>query len=133
VFLRSRDGVSPFEQGPTLFNEDPKRTLRHAAVDLEGDRLFVYFSRIGDAPERILASRIDLRPDWTTWKASPPEDVIAPQTDYEGARLPVEVSKMDLAPGKVRQLRDPAIYREAHATYLLYSIAGESGIAIAKL
>jgi hypothetical protein len=133
VMLRSRDGVTPFEQGPTLFNEDPNLVLRHAAVDLQGDRLSVYFSRIGDSPERILVSHIDLAADWSKWKASPPVTVIAPGTDYEGADRPLEPSKMDLAPGKVRQLRDPAIFREGGQAYLLYSIAGESGIAIAKL
>jgi hypothetical protein len=33
----------------------------------------------------------------------------------------------------VRQLRDPAIFTEDGRTYLLYSVAGESGIAIAEL
>ena len=133
VFSRSRDGQTPFEEGPTLFNEDPALTLRHAAVDLRGNRLNVYYSRIGDAPERILLSYIDLTPDWHKWKASPPITVLQPEADYEGAGQPIEPSKIDLAPGKVRQLRDPAIYREGSDTYLLYSIAGESGIAIAKL
>jgi len=133
VFLRSRDGVTPFEQGPTLFSEDPRLVLRHAAVDLEGNRLAVYYSRIGDAPESILVSYIDLTPDWMTWKASPPVIVLSPETDYEGANKPLVPSKIGLAPGKVRQLRDPAIFREGSQTYLLYSIAGESGIAIAKL
>lgn len=133
VFSRSRDGESPFEEGPTLFNENPNVTLRHAAVDLRGNRLAVYYSRIGDAPERILVSYIDLTPDWKHWKASPPVTVLAPEKDWEGADQPIEVSKIDLAPGKVRQLRDPAIFRENGQTYLLYSVAGESGIAIAKL
>jgi len=35
--------------------------------------------------------------------------------------------------GPVRQLRDPGIYRENGKTYLLYSVAGENGIAIAEL
>lgn len=133
VFLRSADGVSPFEQGPALFNEDPNLTLRHAAVDLQGDRLTVYFSRIGDNPERILVSYIGLTSDWRHWTASAPVTVISPELEYEGANQPHEPSKIDLAPGKVRQLRDPAIFREGGRTYLLYSVAGESGIAIAKL
>ncbi len=132
VFLRSCDGRTPFEQGPTLFNEDPNLVLRHAAVDVEGNRLSVYYSRIGDRPESILLSHIDLTPDWTKWKASPPVTVLAPETDYEGVDMPLEASKMDLAPSKVRQLRDPAIFHENGQTYLLYSVAGESGIAIAK-
>lgn len=38
-----------------------------------------------------------------------------------------------LATRPVRQLRDPAIYTEGNRHYLLYSVAGESGIAIASL
>jgi len=51
----------------------------------------------------------------------------------EGALLPQEPSARDLAPRPVRQLRDPAIFTDEGSTYLLYSVAGESGIAIAQL
>jgi hypothetical protein len=133
VFFRSPDGVAPFQQGPSLFQENPKLELRHAAVDVAGSRLSVYFSRIGDRPERILVSHIELTPDWMAWKASPPETVIAPEKNFEGADRPLETSRMDLAPGRVRELRDPAIFHEGGRTYLLYTISGESGIAIAEL
>jgi hypothetical protein len=133
VFFRSRDGVTAFEQGPTLFDEDTNLILRHAALDLRDDQLSVYYSRIGDRPERILLSRIPLTPDWRKWAASPPVTVLGPKTGYEGADLPIEASKPDEAPGRVRQVRDPGIFHEGQKTYLLYSIAGESGIAIAEL
>jgi hypothetical protein len=133
VFLRSRDGVTPFVQGPTLFDEDPTLILRHAALDLQANNLWVYYSRIGDRPERILLSRIPLTPDWRKWRASTPVTVLQPETSYEGADLPAEASKPDEAPGRVRQVRDPGIFHEGQRTYLLYSIAGESGIAIAEL
>jgi hypothetical protein len=35
--------------------------------------------------------------------------------------------------GPVHELRDPAIYEEDGRLYLLYSVAGEQGIAIARL
>ena len=133
IFLRSRDGASEFEQGPALFGEDPSRVLRHAAVDRRGDTLWVYYSRLGDTPERILVSRIHLTPDWMTWRASAPEDVIGPVEEYEGGHLPLKPSEFSLATERVRQLRDPAIFREGARTYLLYSIAGESGLAMAEL
>jgi hypothetical protein len=133
VFLRSRDGASAFEQGPSLFDQDPRYVLRHAAVDLRGDTLSVYYSRIGDCPERILVSQIRLTPDWMTWRASDPEDVVSPEMEYEGGKLPLKPSETSLAPGPVRELRDPAIFRKGDRTYLLYSVAGESGIAIAEL
>jgi len=133
VVLRSRDIRSRFETGPTLIPADRGRLLRHAAVDVEGDLLRVYYSRIGDRPERILVSQTRLTPDWQAWRASPPVDVLTPERDYEGANLPLEVSAPDEAPGRVRQLRDPGIFSENGRTYLLYSIAGESGLAIGEI
>lgn len=131
VMLRSKDGISKFEAGPTPFPRDP--LLRHAAVDLKGDTLSVYYSRIGDNPESILLAKIQLTTDWSSWKASAPVTLLAPEGDAEGANLPPEPSKPDAAPGRVRQLRDPAIFHDDGKTYLLYSIAGESGISIASL
>lgn len=133
VLLRSHDGLTPFETGPTLFNEDPKLVLRHAAVDVQGNRLAVYYSRIGDRPERILLSYISLVPYWHAWKPSPPVTVISPETPAEGSDRPLKVSKIGEAEGRVRELRDPAIFHDGSKTYLLYSIAGESGLSIAEL
>jgi hypothetical protein len=129
VVYRSRDGLTDFEEGPTLFPS----TMRHTALKLEGDRLSVFFSNAGDCPERILRSEIHLTPDWLTWKASEPEMVLEPKLDYEGGKLALEPSVRGMAPALVRQLRDPAIYQESGRTYLLYSVAGEHGIAIAEL
>ena len=133
ALLRSRDMKSPFEPGPTLIATDSGRILRHAAVDLRGNVLRVYYSRIGDRPERILLTDVNLTADWMSWRPSDPVTVLTPECSYEGADLPLEVSRPDEAPGRVRQLRDPAIFRDDRRTYLLYSIAGESGLAIAEL
>jgi hypothetical protein len=131
--LRSRDMRSAFEPGPAVIPSDSGRILRHAAVDLHGDVLQVYYSRIGDRPERILLSEVQLSGDWSGWRGSEPVTVLSPERDYEGADRPLGVSRPDEAPGRVRQLRDPAIFRESRRTYLLYSVAGESGLAIAEL
>lgn len=130
--LRSRDLEKPFEMGPNLFRTIPGVLLRHAAMDLRRDRLFVYYSRIGDTPERILVSTVRLSSDWRDWRGSEPQTVLAPAEPYEGSERPIETSRPDEAQ-RVHQLRDPAIYREGNRTYLLYSIAGETGIAIAEL
>jgi hypothetical protein len=58
---------------------------------------------------------------------------LRPELDYEGAKLPNERSKRGYIDERVNQLRDPAIYEENGETYLLYSVAGESGIAIAEI
>ncbi len=131
--LRSREPDGVFEQGPTLVKPDDGHILRHAAVDLSGDVLRIYYSRIGDRPERILECDVQLSPDWTAWRASEAVTVLTPVMTYEGSDQPLEVSEPDDAPHRVRQLRDPAVFREGQRVYLIYSIAGESGLAIVTL
>ena len=131
--FRSRDGLTAFEKGPDLFSGDPRYTVRHLALRLDGDDLSAYYSRIGDNPERIMVSHIRLTGDWRKWKPTAPETVLAPERDYEGSGLPAEASKSGLSRVPVHQLRDPAIFRDGRKTYLLYSVAGESGIGLAEL
>ena len=129
VFYRSKDGITGFEKGPVLFS----RNMRHSALKLDGNILSVFYSDVGDVPEHIKMVTIDLSIDWMNWKESEAITVLKPEMDYEGAYLSLEPSVRNWAPYPVRQLRDPAIYREGEDTYLLYSVAGESGIAIARL
>lgn len=128
VFYRSSDGLTGFEKGPTLFDEN----MRHSAVLISDSTLYVFFSQVGNAPERILLSSIDLTTDWYDWRTSPPVTVLESETVLEGADLPVNPSQRGIARRPVHQLRDPAIYREGEQVYLLYSVAGEQGIAIAR-
>ncbi len=124
---RSPDGLQPFEsRGPFI------ERMRHAALLIRGNQLLVFFSRAGDAPERILVSTVDLSTDWTDWKESEPFDVISPEMDYEGIEYPNKRSRYGSAI-EVRQLRDPGIFEEDGRVYLFYSIAGEMGIAMAEI
>ena len=70
-FYRARDSLTEFEEGPVLFNKN----MRHNAVLVRGDELFVFWTQVGDAPERILLSRIDLSKPWLEWTASDPVEV----------------------------------------------------------
>ena len=128
-FYRSADGFTSFEEGPLLFNPD----MRHSAVLLRGDTLWVFWTQVGEAPERILLSSIDLGGDWMDWTESEPVEVLRPERDWEGAGAPLEPSVRSTAYGKVNQLRDPAIYEEDGRVFLLYAVAGESGIALAEV
>lgn len=129
IFYRSKDGFTNFEQGPILFDEH----TRHTAVRLVGDTLQVFYSRAGDCPEHILLSQISLTPDWSNWCASPPQSVLLPETEYEGSHLPRIPSQRGAIHEPACQLRDPAVFEEDGRTYLLYSVAGEQGIAMAEL
>lgn len=117
--------------------EDADEGIRHTAIQIDGNLMTVYYSRIGDVPERILASQVTLTGDWQQWRLSPPRPVLAPEADYEGAREPLRAaanSEMRTLPRPLfHELRDPCIFRENGITYLFYTIAGERGIAGAVL
>ena len=53
VFYRSTDALSGFERGPTLFGKD----MRHCALLCREDQLLVFYTQVGDTPERIAAQR----------------------------------------------------------------------------
>jgi len=129
IIYRSRDGLTGFERGPQLFTT----AMRHTALKLDGESLSVFYSNAGDCPERILLATIQLTPDWRDWRPSDPVTVLEPEMDYEGVDQPLVPSKRGLIMGAVRQLRDPAIFREEGRSYLLYSVAGEHGIAVAEI
>lgn len=128
------------ERGERLFKPQPDLDgdgtdlprIRHNAVFIEGETLFVFYTMKAEAPERIYLSTLQLSDDWNDWQCSPPQEVLRPELPYEGTDYPLESSKKGSAT-QVQQLRDPCIYRENGRTYLYYSIAGEMGIAMAEL
>ncbi len=126
---RSMDGLHGFEAGPVLFN--PR--MRHSALLKRGDALGVFWTQVGEAPERILLSHIDLSGDWWSWKEDAPSEILRPERVWEGAEAPLVPSVRSTAYGQVNQLRDPAVFEENGQVYLLYAVAGESGIAIAEV
>jgi hypothetical protein len=126
---RSSDGLSKFEKGRLLFEPN----MRHAALLRRDDLLYVFWTRVGEMPERILLSTIDVSGPWENWSASEAVEVLRPEQPWEGADAPLEASIRSTAYGRVNQLRDPAIFEEDGRVYLLYAVAGESGIALAEL
>lgn len=126
---RSEDGLSDFEAGPRFFNDN----MRHNALLIRGNTLHVFWTQAGHAPERIFMSLIEMEGDWMQWQESEPVEVLRPETDWEGAELEIAPSRRGHIDERVNQLRDPTIFEEDGRTYLLYSVAGEHGIAIAEL
>lgn len=128
-FYRANTPLSGFEPGPRLFNRD----MRHAGLLTRGQTMFVFWTQVGDVPERIFVSRVDLSGDWMSWSETDPVEVLRPVHAWEGADAPLEPSVRSTAYGHVNQLRDPAIFEEDGRVFLLYAVAGESGIAIAEV
>ena len=128
-FYRSKDGLTHFEEGPLLFNSN----MRHSALLVRRKHLYVFWTQVGDIPERILLSTIDISRDWSEWNESEAVEVLRPEESWEGAWAPLEPSVRSVAYGIVNQLRDPAIYVEDSRILLLYAVAGESGIGLAEI
>jgi len=126
---RSRDGLGGFEPGPRL---TPEPIRHHALLQLQG-RCYLFWTRIGDCPERILVSTLDTASDWRQWRLGPAREVHRATRPWEGGRLPVEASQAGAAMQPVNQLRDPAIFVDDGKIYLLYAVAGERGIALGEL
>lgn len=116
---RAKTGLGDWEFGKNFMPMG-----RHVAVDLLSDELHVYHSNVGDAPERILRSTMRLEGNWLDWDVSEPEEILRPETEYEGAQHPNEPSKFGGAVD-VNQLRDPAIFNWDEKKYLFYSGGGE--------
>ncbi len=128
ISYRSRDGLTDFVEGPVHLPH-----CRHTALWVEGDRLHLLYSRTEDRPESLLYTHADLRGDWRQWTFAEPELLLAPELEWEGADCPLETSRPGRAKRRLNELRDPGVYEEDGQLYLLYSVAGESGIAIARL
>lgn len=96
--------------------------MRHCCLD-DGH---IYFSRIGDAPERILRWKIDIN------EKPPYEEVCKPDHQFENLHIPIAPSRPGSAEG-VQQLRDPFVFNTDGIKYLLYSYGGEEGLALAVI
>lgn len=129
LLLRGLTPEGPFERGPEIL----PRSARHSAVLVRGDTLHVFWSAIGDHPERILHAAVDLRGDWRGWQASRAVTLLRPREPWEGATLPCLPSQRGIAREQLHQLRDPCIYEEHGHSWMLYAVAGESGLAIARV
>lgn len=128
VLLSSSNGIKPFEQGPEILSNQ-----RHVALLKRDNTLYIFLSRGGDCPERILVSRMSLSENWKEWQPSEPIELLRPETELEGGTLPLCPSVFEAVYNPVNELRDPAIYQENEKLYLLYTGAGETNICVAEL
>jgi hypothetical protein len=131
---KETDPLSEFELGSSPFRETPYNgRVRHVALFESGDVLHIFFTAIGDAPEKIMYTTINLSGDWRAWKVGAIADVLTPEADYECPTLPIEPSEVGEIDRRARQLRDPAVFRENGKTYLFYTFCGEQGVAGAEV
>ena len=132
ILYRSGDGVDGFESRKKLLFEPD---MRHAGLWLRDDTLFVFWSRVGDAPESILVSAVDLSPpDWDDWQATEPQELLRAELPWEGSELQVESSLRGELGQPANELRDPYVFIDHDGqAYLLYVGSGEQAIGLARL
>ena len=127
ILYESKDGTTDFKP---VFNLIPN--VRHTAVLVENDFLYIYYTVVGDSPESILMCKIKLAEDINDWEVLDGQIILKPELNYEGAKLPKAQSTFGASFQPTNQVRDPYVFKD-DGLYLLYSLAGESGIGLAKL
>lgn len=132
VLFCASQPTGPFEARDRLLFE-PR--MRHAGLLLDGATLYVFWSRAGDAPERILVSEVDLTPvDWDDWRATDGVEILRPELGWEGADLPVLPTLRGELANAANELRDPYVFADPDGPhYLLYVAGGEKALGIARL
>lgn len=128
VFYRERENGVP-EVGTVSFDAN----FRHAAVLVRGDLLHIFFTRVGDAPEHVVHTTVDLRTDWRDWKPTSEHMALMPELPWEGSDLPLAPSERGPVFTPARQLRDPAVFCKGKQCFLLYAGAGEQALGIVAL
>jgi len=127
LLLTSPDGIQPFRRTRAIYPHG-----RHYGLLVQGDVLWVFYSKRGDMPERILVSRVEMKGTAEEWEFPDGTDLMRPELDWEGIGYPLKPSK-DSTGINVRQLRDPFVFEEDGNFYLYYSAAGESCLGMARL
>lgn len=119
----------PFEGGRQLFTSN----ARHHALLTNRNRVFVFWSEVGEAPEHIKVSVIQNVVDKEMLEINHLGAILKPVLAWEGANAPNKPSVRSVAYGRVNQLRDPCVFVDDGRVYLLYAGGGESAIGISEL
>ncbi len=132
VLFRGPSPAGPFEARDRLLFE-PR--MRHAGLWLDGSTLFVFWSRVGDAPEALLMSEVDLAAhDWDDWRATAGREILRAESAWEGSELPELPSIRGELAFEANELRNPHVFADSDGRkYLLYVGRGEQAIGIARL
>lgn len=113
-----------------------KVVLRHTTVRMTGNRLDVLYTCVGDAPERIMHSQLDVSSsDVARWDPSySPQLVLRAELGWEGAGIPPKPSAFNIAPENVNQLRDPYLFQDNDGAWnMFYAGRGEDALGVARV
>jgi len=107
-------------------------SIRHSSLIYYMKTLIMFYTRIGDAPERIYAAKLEKNKKGL-WLLSKEFEVTRPEFNFEGVNLKIEASMPGPSLQEENALRDPYVLQDGGDYYLFYACAGERGIAVGKL
>jgi hypothetical protein len=113
------------------FNENGN--MRHLHIVSHKETLLVFYTRIGDAPERIYAKSLKVHPDNSHLEISEEIEVMRPQIAFECQTASITKSQPGLSETFELAFRDPFVFTENELNLLFYSYGGESGIAVCQI
>ena len=129
LIYKNTGDIDEYTKVTSLFSNK----IRHSGLFLTNNTLNVFYTLVGDTPERIYLSTIELSDDVSDWRESSPIEIIRPTLDWEGVNLPLQHSSRSAINIPVNQLRDPYIFKDNEGIYLLYTVKGERGIGICRI
>lgn len=111
---------------------------RHCAVYVDGDMLYILYSKVGDAPEHIRICNVKLDDDISNWEIIDDKKLVSSNFKFEGAHLepiPSMFGSATLRYGgtDINELRDPFLFRHEDRLYIYYVILGEKKITWAEV
>ena len=109
-------------------NWTPENMQRHYCQLVIGDTMHVFYTRLNDVPERIMATHLNLRDRY--WVQAPGVEIIRALYAWEGADLEPTAHGGGGAGSRVNALRDPHLVHDSGRFWLTYAYAGEYGIGI---
>lgn len=107
-------------------------SIRHVSLIYYMKTLIVFYTKIGDAPERIYAAKIEEN-EKGLWLISKEFEITRPELNFEGVNLNITASVSGPSLQEENSLRDPYVLQDGENYYIFYACAGESGIAVGKL
>ena len=104
--------------------------MRHACLRIDDNIMSVFYTQAEDPVEHIRVMVINM----DNWEVVNDYSLLTPYHEWEGAFIEKRPSKFGAVWDRVNQVRDPHVFQDSDGSiYMLYSYAGESGIAYTKL
>tara|TARA_R100000152_G_C6755769_1_gene179509 strand:- start:1073 stop:1408 length:336 start_codon:yes stop_codon:yes gene_type:complete len=107
--------------------------MRHASTFVESDYLYIFYTVVGDSPESIMMIKLKLDNEIDNWEVMESQTILKPELRFEGVQLPKFPSSFGAALQPLNEVRDPFVFKNKDELFLLYSFAGETGIALSKI